>query len=45
MMPHCVQHRGVRERAFDVGQRESAIEADRCGVAQHKIRHRFVEST
>ena len=39
-----MQHRCVRERALDVCERESAIEADRCRVTQHEIRHRFVES-
>ena len=40
-----VQHRRVRKRAVDVGKRQPAIEADRCRVTQHEVRHRFVEST
>ncbi len=39
------EHRGVGERPFDVGERETAVEPDRRGVAQHEIGHRFVEST
>ena len=39
------QHGGVRQRALDVGEGEAPVEADRGGVAEHEIGHRFVEST
>ncbi len=39
------QHRGMGKRPFDIRKGQAVVELHRRGVAQHKVGHRFLETT